>query len=68
MSPLRDIECITCHNQYETLIKDENEWKLELCPSCGGNNLQLKFPFPANYTIQGANGASTRPKQMGGKK
>ncbi len=68
MSPLRDIECTSCNKIYERLIRTEAEWELEICPSCGGNNLQICLSFPSTYTIAGNNGSSTRPKQMGGKK
>jgi hypothetical protein len=66
MAPLFDYECLRCHRE----VTDELAASKDacVCPVCGGAGELLLFAqtYPSTYTIKGPNGASTKPKRMGG--
>lgn len=64
--PLRDFECDECGEVFEALIMKASEIKDQECPKCQSKNLSTHLSYPANYTIEGNNSASIRPKRMGG--
>jgi putative FmdB family regulatory protein len=66
--PLRDLECTECGHEFEALIRNQADLDQESCCKCESKKLQVKLSYPSNYTISGPNGASTRPKKMGGSK
>lgn len=64
--PLRDLKCNNCELEVmDVLLKRMEDIEHEKCPECGGRMRGL-VSFPSNYEIKGNNGASTRPKRMGG--
>jgi putative FmdB family regulatory protein len=64
--PILSFECLDCHKQYDSLVRNEDDKQHLECPSCHSENWQQCLTYPSNYEIKGNNSASVRPKRMGG--
>lgn len=62
--PLFDYICNSCGHQFEEFIQHYS-LDASYCPHCEASNITRLPSAPGGYYIQGANGASSRPKNAG---
>lgn len=68
MSPIYELECLTCGSKQEALVKNKDELAEVACPTCGPGTMQAVFPTFSQYSIKGNNSASVTPKKYRGGK
>lgn len=66
--PLYAYRCEDCEKTFDYLMSSNDNMPEEPCKGCGRDRLVKQLTFPGNYTINGSNDASVRPKRFGGKK
>jgi putative FmdB family regulatory protein len=64
--PILSFECLDCHKEYDSLIRNEDDKQELKCPSCDSAAWQQRLTYPSTYEIKGNNNGSVRPKRMGG--
>lgn len=63
--PLYVLRCPHCEHRFERIMKSTDNVNEERCPKCDKVDCQKVLTSFSNYSIQGNNSASVRPKGAG---